>query len=422
MLMQRFLLVFTLFLCFYAPNFAQTVAIGTGTNLGSDLTGSLPVNPYYSFTYSQSIYLAKEIDGVGNITAIKYHFSGSSLANSRLLKIYMGHTSRDRFELNDAWLPPNEFTLVFDGTTDSVSGDVWLRIPLTTPFAYNGTDNLVIAVDENNPDYDGENDKFYYSTVPNSEGFRSLVFLSDDYSPTNNVAPNGDLLPYYPNIEIEGLAVNCKTPRGPSVFDITGTSATASWSAPAVGPTPTAYTWRVVPEGLNVDSTVAISSGVTANLSAAITGLSAGVAYDFYVRTTCAARNILRWAAPVQFTAGCPPISDFPFLEDFDNTSQQKLPICWTEKDVLNNGRHWKTYAGFGKESPRSAGINVWAEDETLLILPQITLNGNQRLRYATRLFKGETDHVGYARKTLHNGQRAFRFYCGLDRYPVCST
>jgi hypothetical protein len=84
--MQRFFRFFTLIFCFFITvrTTAQTISIGTGTNLGSENIGSLPINPYYGFSYSQSIYLADEIDANGNITAIKYNFNGASLANSRV--------------------------------------------------------------------------------------------------------------------------------------------------------------------------------------------------------------------------------------------------------------------------------------------------------------------------------------------------
>lgn len=90
--MTRFLGLFTLLLSLFitTTNTAQTVTIGTEAKLGNDYKASLPINPYYGFTYSQTIYLADDIDATGNITAIQYHFNGASLANSRQLKSTWG--------------------------------------------------------------------------------------------------------------------------------------------------------------------------------------------------------------------------------------------------------------------------------------------------------------------------------------------
>jgi hypothetical protein len=155
--MQRFLAVFTLlfFLFSSLDSNAQTITIGTGTNLGTASSGVLPINPYYGYSYSQSFYLADEIDATGTITAIKYHFHGTTLANSRTLKIYMAKIASNITGFDPAnnqdWVHRGLFTLVYDGVIDNVSGDTWVRIPLTTPYAYNGIDNLVIGVDENSP-------------------------------------------------------------------------------------------------------------------------------------------------------------------------------------------------------------------------------------------------------------------------------
>lgn len=393
--MTRFLGLFTLLLSLFIANTstAQTVTIGTETNLGSDATGSLPINPYYGFSYSQTIYLAEDIDATGNITAIKYHFNGTSLTNSRVMKIYMCTTNEASFRFGiQSWIPPTAFTLVFDGIIDSVSGDTWVRIPLTTPFAYTGEENLVIAVDENNPDYDGENDKFYYSNALDSTEYRSLFFISDDYNPNpDGPKPSGLLTPAYANIQLEGLAFNCKKPKTPSVFDITGTMAMAAWTAPTIGPTVTNYTWKVVNSSATVDA-AAVSTGTGVATTATITALTRGLSYDFYVKTTCSDHNVNRWVGPVSFTAGCSPTTNFPFAEDFETTTGEGFASCWTEMDTLPNGKHWHTETGKGNNSNRAAVVEASSYEDIWLVLPPITLNGNQRLRYAARIgFPGES-------------------------------
>ena len=59
---------------------------------------SLPVNPYYGFTFSQSIYLANEINTSGDIDSISYYLKpGSSLSNSNNWVVFIGHTTLSQF-------------------------------------------------------------------------------------------------------------------------------------------------------------------------------------------------------------------------------------------------------------------------------------------------------------------------------------
>lgn len=151
------------------------VTIGTGT-----LTDQrYPIYAYWGYSYSQSIYYASEIGMPGTITKIQYYFNGASLANSDDWTIYMGHTTKTVNASTTDWVPLASLTQVYSGTITWAAGS-WIEITLTTPFVYNGTDNLVIAVDENKANYDGTNDRFYCTTVT---GNRSMMFYSDSQNP-----------------------------------------------------------------------------------------------------------------------------------------------------------------------------------------------------------------------------------------------
>jgi hypothetical protein len=69
------------------------VTIGNGTETGK----SLPIEPYYGYSYSQVIYLQSEIAAAGDITELSWHFAGSSLSNSNDWTIYIGHTTNRNF-------------------------------------------------------------------------------------------------------------------------------------------------------------------------------------------------------------------------------------------------------------------------------------------------------------------------------------
>ena len=138
------------------------VAVGEGTNVGQNL----PFNPFYGYSYSQSIYLASEINATGSITSIQWYYNGSGpMTNSQNLTIYLGQTDKASFQSTMDFVGSSELTAVYTGGLPTGSTAGWKTITLTTPFAYDGTLNLVVAVDENTPGYDNSSDKFRNTAV-----------------------------------------------------------------------------------------------------------------------------------------------------------------------------------------------------------------------------------------------------------------
>ncbi len=134
-----FLLLFAL-LAPWAAN-AQSVQIGDGTTTNS----YLPSYSYYNYSVTQQIYTAEEIDASGNITSIAFYNAGTERA--RKYNIYMAHTTKSAFESGTDWIALTDANLVYQGAAAvaMVVGE-WTTFTLDTPFAYNGTDNLVIGV------------------------------------------------------------------------------------------------------------------------------------------------------------------------------------------------------------------------------------------------------------------------------------
>lgn len=104
----------------------------------------LATRTYYSYT--QQLVEAGELSGMGEISALSLRYSGSVTMTERSnCTISMGHTSLSAFGNN--FVNPDSMTVVYTGTIRSEDG--WGRIILHTPFVYNGSDNLVIAIDDN---------------------------------------------------------------------------------------------------------------------------------------------------------------------------------------------------------------------------------------------------------------------------------
>jgi hypothetical protein len=117
--------------------FAQSyVQIGTGTLHSYYPAYSVWNNGWYSAIYPQS-----DIGTAKSITKIAFEcYNGPKSFTNQ--KIYMKHTSAAVFPSANYEDPTNNgYTLVYDG---AINYNSWTDIVLSTPFAYNGTDNLII--------------------------------------------------------------------------------------------------------------------------------------------------------------------------------------------------------------------------------------------------------------------------------------
>ena len=144
----------------------------------------LPSYSFYKYTLSQQIYTPDEIWASGNIISVSYFNTGGT--KTRNYDIYMVHTDKSSFESNTDWITVSEADRVFSGDVTMTSG-CWTTIVLDTPFAYNGTSNLAIIIDDNSGNYTGS--PHMSCRVFNTEGNQAIRVYSD--------GTNYD--PYYPS-------------------------------------------------------------------------------------------------------------------------------------------------------------------------------------------------------------------------------
>jgi hypothetical protein len=156
-------------------------AIGSGTSTSA----YLPTYAYYNYSLTEQIYTATEIGQACTITAIAFKVSNSK-STARTLDLYMVHTTKTAFSGNSDWVSLSTSNKVFSGEV-AFSASGWTTITLDTPFAYNGTDNLIIGVDDNTGSYVSPSSNcpaFYvYSTGAN----RALYKYEDNtnYNPAS---------------------------------------------------------------------------------------------------------------------------------------------------------------------------------------------------------------------------------------------
>ena len=229
--MKKITLLFIILFTSYS--FAQ-VTIGTG----NDEAQSTPFDPYWGYTYSQSIYTAADINAAaGSITGLQWYYSGPTVGTlTTSLTIYLANTSKASFASNTDWVAVGTLTPVYTGGL-VVSGPGFVSITFDTPFAYDGTSNLIIAVDENDSGLLGSTEDFYNSAITTG---RSLVYRSDSTNPDPVTPPTASFTPrlFIPNVILNGLSPNT-TPGCTTLTQTTSINPNGNlaWNAASGGPT-----------------------------------------------------------------------------------------------------------------------------------------------------------------------------------------
>ncbi|MGG5487371.1 GEVED domain-containing protein [Gaetbulibacter sp. PBL-D1] len=225
--MKKITLLIALAIFSFCWQSSAQVQIGNGNYEGS----SLPIDPYFGYTYSQSIYTAAQINANGTITDISYQFNGNStITNSKEWTVYIGHTTKSEFTSNTDWIDISNLTQVYSGTITVVGAGTaeWINIDITD-FAYNGVDNLVVAVTESASSYNSNSDNFLTTSV----GAAQSIYEKNDSNAHDPMSPpTADGTPaYIPNIILNGITQSCPDPSNMIANTMTTTSADLSWSA-----------------------------------------------------------------------------------------------------------------------------------------------------------------------------------------------
>lgn len=323
--MKKITLIFALFYTF-CIGFAQTGTLTVGTNDGANTTSSnpAPLQDYYKNSRSQYLYTAAELSAAGfvagNITAIGWN--ATSIGTSGLEE---GYTISMKSTTTAALTTTFETgTSVVYGPTDftpSATGAVMFT--LTTPFAWDGTSNIIIEICEGATT--GAYTTNVVTTFTNTSYASSNTYISDGTAacPTTS----GTLLNKKPQLIAIGNIATCFAPTALTSSNITVNSATLAWTAPATAPaegydyyytsSSTAPTSTTTPSGSTAAGTV------TANIS----GLNAATVYKFYVRSKCSTTDKSGWSFAGTVTTLCAPVTSF--IQGFDNSIN--MPLCWAK-------------------------------------------------------------------------------------------
>jgi hypothetical protein len=314
-------------------SFSQ-VSIGGGDD--GDGFNTPPIAPYYGYSYSQSIYLASEIGVGGDITSVEYALNpGTDFSSAdSSVDVWIGHTTKTAFDSTSDWVDVSTLSQVLITGTVTVTGDV-LTVTFSAPFTYNGTDNIVVAIDANEDGYGASSDYVLSTDGPTSNltlDQRSDIDNSDPASPAL-----GTLKQNRGNITFNGITQSCPAPKAITLDALTDTTANISWTA---GGSETA--WDYVFQPLDTGEPTGSGTATTNPLSLSGLSLAPSTGYEIYLRANCGG-DYSSW---VQFafltSANCVSNTD-AFIHDFQAVILGSVldASCWS----LSNGGDTNTWS-----------------------------------------------------------------------------
>ena len=303
--------------------------------LGSGTTTSdyLPTYSYYNNSFTQQIYTASEIGSNGPISSVSFYNAGS--LKTRTLAVYMIHTTKSAFANTTDWVSVNQDNLVFNGSVTLVAND-WTTINFTKNFNYNGTDNLVLIVDDNTGSYQSG----FKGRVYDAVGNQAIYIYNDNinfdpFSPssyTGTLMTKKNQVKFHIGGESCTPTVSCPAPSNVAIADYDEESVTVNWEK---GGDETE--WAVV---YTLNNGTEESAAVTDTFYT-ITGLEANTAYtlNFHVYANCDANHQSVGAGETfNFNTPCSALS-LPYEENFEayyapssasSTSYTYvMPDCW---------------------------------------------------------------------------------------------
>ncbi|MBR4391157.1 MAG: fibronectin type III domain-containing protein, partial [Bacteroidales bacterium] len=322
----------SLLLCFalFGVARADVVEIGDG---GTANNSYLPGYNYYNYSLTQQIYTAEEIGMAGTINSIAFKNTGAE--KTRTYNVYMLLTDKETFSANDDWVAMSDNDLVFAGSLTFAVGE-WTTITLDTPFAYNGSSNLLVGVADVTGDYSSAPHMACLVFDATSQAIRAYRDASA-YDITNpgvngsvlnvknqiqlDITPSGTAVCYKPTLAVSGITHNTATltvDGGSGTYNVQYKAASATvWTDVATNSTNSTFT---------------------------ISGLTPLTAYDVQAQSVCDGGATSEWrTASFSTTAVAVAVGD-AWSDDFEGTScawelvNGEIDNAWAWGSAATNG------------------------------------------------------------------------------------
>ena len=355
----QLLMLLAAFLVPWATNAQTTVTIGTG-----DATSRyVPINNYYNYSITEMLYTAEEIGTAGTISSISFYYNGD--AKDFPITVYMQNVDASDLSTGISLATADQ---VFAGTYSVTATEGWHTITLDSPFAYDGTSNLLIGI---NKGY-----LYYYSTYPwhcTSTSSTMARYSGDDNNGYTTSTVPGSTSSVRPNIQIAitpGAGPSCQRPESLTVTSITTNTAYLNWTGGSGA-------FNVEYKLASADTWTRAASNIGWNYM--LVNLTPATTYDVRVQSVCS-DTVSAWRTAT-FTTACGAITSFPWSENFESYSAGDFSApCWVNQHITGSGTN------VFKISTSSLGVNSTHQlqlpdmnigTQTMLRLPEMTFSGN---------------------------------------------
>lgn len=288
---------------------------------GTTTSSYVPYHGNYNYGYSQSIYPASGLSGVTTITGISFHLHSTPPSYpTRTVTIALGNTTRTSVSTS-SYVPYSSMTEVATSVPMDVSQTGWVYIPFTTPFAYDGTSNVVVAVSNLTGSYSSFSFTHHTTSVGNA------VYWYQDSGPINPASPSATYsgtTTTVPDVRFEadcgGSSSSCIRPTDLNVDLFSYNTVDLSWTGTLADSYEVCYNTSMSP----TDSTAVIVPATSEIFT--LNGLRNNTTYYIWVRSVCGAETSL-WSTPVSVTTllACASLLN----AQIDDTSQTYVTLSW---------------------------------------------------------------------------------------------
>jgi hypothetical protein len=333
------------------------VTVGDGTSTNS----YLPSYSFYKYSCTQQLFLASEMGEPKSLESVTFDMANFTV--DRTYKIYLMHTNETSIS---SWIDVSNAQLVFDAQQSLHAG--LNTFQFSTPFMYNGSDNLVLIVFDNTGSYSSGNTWRSHTAFSNAS--RYIYQDASAYSISTVPASAGTGSSNRNNVIFGSPCDSTTTCVAPhlSISSITSDGATVNW---VPGYMESAWEMEYRP----LSDTNWVSMGSVYSMAEVITGLNPNTPYKVRLRSDCGGGEYSYWAE-TSFTTACGAFTvtqDNPWTEDFENNTTMTcfdIPVTYTNSSGNTYPKMLLNYS----LAAHSGGNSVeFKGDSNMLLLPDFT-------------------------------------------------
>ena len=249
----------------------------------------------------------------------------ANLSQQRHYTIYLMHTTENAV---NAWIPAANAQQVFSG--DHVFQVGWNTFDFSTPFAYNGIDNLLLIVLDDNDSYVSGNSWYTHASTTNCA--RYIYTDSAPYSISSVPSSSGTSLSVNNNVIFGGNCDSTATCFAPNMYvtNITTTTADVNW-VPGYNENEWEMEYTLYGDTTNWTPVANPTTGTVT-----LDPLTSNTRYTVRMRSNCGGGDLSAWTY-AEFRTECGQ-SAIPFAENFNSygSGNSAFPDCWSRHNTYS--------------------------------------------------------------------------------------